>query len=124
MKKNKLYTANKWNQPAFMPHKFYEGSQMYGISPGSAGLGLPTWNSYYNMLAGNNSTSNISFGSTNITTSQAATLPPQLPLVSSDSDYYTSGKYWQNQDPNFQNRLTWNPIGGFGKDDSNHPILT
>ena len=123
MKKNKLYTANKWNQPASMPHKFYEGSQMYGISPGNAGLGLPTWNSYYNMLAGNNNTSNISFGSTNITTSQATTLPPQLPLVSSDSDYYTNGKYWQNQDPNFQNRLTWNPIGGFGKDDSNHPIL-
>lgn len=46
MKRNKLYTANKWNQSAFMPHKFDLGSQMQ--RPFSSGIGNPIWDPYNN----------------------------------------------------------------------------
>lgn len=46
MKRNKLYTANKWNQSAFMPHKFDLGSQMQRPFP--SGIGNPIWDPYSN----------------------------------------------------------------------------
>ena len=47
MKKNKLYTANRWNQPAFMPEKnlFPDGGF---TSPFGVGLSAPTVTPYVN----------------------------------------------------------------------------
>lgn len=111
MKKNKLYTANKWNQPAFMPHRFNLGSQMQRPFP--SGVGSPTWNPYYNSLK------SAGIGSDNSNTTTTPFYSSDFTSNSNDiGTPLSNDNYWN--EAGFIHAPSWNsysnPLSGLSSD--------